>query len=254
MTAPFEPMRWLAVAEDAARLGAQAIAEAHADGRAVASVEGREVKIAADTIAETVIVNFLQRSSPFPLLTEERGKIGEVDDGGLRWVVDPLDGSFNYARQIPLFVVAIALCAGDEPVVGVINDPVRGEVFTGVVGHGAWLNGAPMVTSAVAETSQAVLCTGFPVATDFSAAGVTDFVRRVQAFRKIRMFGSAALSLASVAAGRVDAYQENNIKIWDVAAGLALVRAAGGAVVIKPGRDAVTRMVLATNGHLTLAL
>lgn len=250
MNTPSEITRWLSVAEEAARLGAEALARAHVSGRVVAREEGREVKIAADTVAETVIIDHLQRASPFPILSEERGAVGRFEDGGLRWIIDPLDGSFNFARQIPLFVISIALCAGDEPLLGVVNDPGRNEVFTGVVGAGAWLNGAPMATSAVTEAAQAVLCTGFPVATDFSTEAVTGFVRRVQAYKKIRMFGTAALSLASVASGRVDAYQEDNIKIWDVAAGLALVRAAGGRVVVTPGRDALTRMVLATNGRL----
>lgn len=250
MITPSDLEHWLSVAEEAARLGTEALAGAQASGRAIAREEGREVKIAADTVAETVIIDHLRRASPFPIVTEERGAIGECEDGGLRWIVDPLDGSFNYARQIPLFVISIALCAGDESLLGVVSDPVRSEVFTGVVGVGAWLNGVGMATSAVMEAPMAALCTGFPVATDFSTDGVTDFVRRVQVFKKIRMFGTAALSLAFVASGRVDAYQEDNIKIWDVAAGLALVRAAGGTVFIKPGRDALTRMVLATNGRL----
>ena len=250
MLAPSDLSRWLSVAEEAARLGTKALAEATATGREIVRIEGREVKIVADAVTEAAIINHLLRASPFPILTEERGAIGECGNGGLRWVVDPLDGSFNYARQIPMFVTSVALCAGDECLLGVVSDPVRGEVFTGAVGAGAWLNGVRMVTSAVLEPSMAVICTGFPVAADLSTDSVTRFVRRVQAFRKVRMFGTAALSLAHVASGRVDAYQEDDIKIWDVAAGLALVRAAGGAVSSEPGRETLTRVVRATNGQL----
>ena len=96
-----------------------------------------------------------------------------------------------------------------------------------------------------------MLCTGFPAASDFSSDAVASFVQAVQTFRKVRLLGSAALSLAWVACGRADAYAERDIRLWDVAAGLALVRAAGGAVSAEPGREALTRMVRATNGRLT---
>ena len=96
---------------------------------------------------------------------------------------------------------------------------------------GAWLNGQKISTNKVKEKSQAILATGFPVSTDFSKDALLDFVEDIRGYKKIRLLGSAALSLAYVACGRADVYKENNIKIWDVAAGLALVKAAGGKTV-----------------------
>jgi myo-inositol-1(or 4)-monophosphatase len=134
---------------------------------------------------------------------------------------------------------------------GAIFDFNRNEVFTGIVGAGAWLNGAPMRVSDTAQVGQAVLCTGFPVAMDYSAASLSRFVRLVQQYKKIRLLGSAALSLAYVAAGRVEAYFEQKIRPWDVAAGVAVVRAAGGMVTMAgAGSESSPLTVYASNAHL----
>ena len=242
--------RWLKLAEGAARLGGDALASC-SRGREVRSDLGREVKIVADVVVERVVIEALHAGSPFPILSEEAGGVPGETAGPLRWVVDPLDGSVNFARGIPLSAISIGLVDGDEPVLGVTLDPLRGELFAGIVGEGAWLDGAPIRTSEVATPREAVLCTGFPAASDFSSDAVASFVQAVQTFRKVRLLGSAALSLAWVACGRADAYAERDIRLWDVAAGLALVRAAGGAVSAEPGREALTRMVRATNGRLT---
>ncbi|MBM3451436.1 MAG: hypothetical protein FJX78_10775, partial [Armatimonadetes bacterium] len=124
------------------------------------------------------------------------------------------------------------------------------EVFSGIVGQGAWLNGRPMSTSGVRRTRDDVLCTDFPVSTDFSAGALGAFVDGVRAFKKIRLLGTAAQSLAYVASGRTDVYAERDIKIWDVAAGVAVLRAAGGKAIVKAGRQPMTRIVVGSNGRL----
>lgn len=224
--------RWRLVAEDAARRAGELLARERVFQAAVAGTSRRDVKLVGDTGAEERIITRLRRDSEFAILSEEAGAIGARRDAGdLRWIVDPLDGSVNYQRGLPLSAVSIALWDGDQPRVGVVYDFARDELFSGVVGQGAWLNGAPMRVATATDEAQSVLCTGFPAATDFATEAVAGFVDQVRRYKKVRLLGSAALSLAYVAAGRADAYVERDIKLWDVAAGLALVRAAGGGAV-----------------------
>ncbi len=201
----------------------------------VRSDEGHDLKLAADVFAESVILDRLRAGSPYPILSEEQGADPGFTRSGLHWVVDPLDGTLNYGRRLPLACVSIGLWNGEMPVLGVVHDFERDETFAGEVGLGTTCNGARVTTSSVVEPSKAVLATGFPSARDFGDAPLLDFCRRVQRFKKVRLLGSAALSLAWLAAGRVDAYAEEDIWFWDVAAGLALVVAAGGNIECRPG-------------------
>lgn len=245
------PREWLAVAVEAARAGGDLLSRSQ--GRAVRRTMRRDVKIAADARLDRFLTRFLSQRTGLPVLSEESGETsGAVTDRGYRWIVDPLDGSLNHSRGLPLTAISIALWARDKPVIGVVHDPSRGETFSGLVRVGAWLGRRRIATSRIRRASEGVLCTGFPAAADFSSTAVGSFVRHVQRFHKVRLLGSAALSLAYVASGRVDAYHERDIKLWDVAAGVALVTAAGGEVTITPGRHALTREVVATNGRLKL--
>jgi myo-inositol-1(or 4)-monophosphatase len=122
-----------------------------------------------------------------------------------------------------------------------------------VVGTGAFRDDRPIGVSTVADRSQAVLATGFPSGRDYGTDALTTFTQRVQAFKKIRMIGSAVLSLAMVAEGTFDAYFEEGIMLWDVAAGLALVAAAGGRIDVRPGARHLSVVATATNGHISLA-
>ncbi len=211
----------------------------------------RDVKLEADRLAEERILEVLCGASPFAVLAEEGGeRPGSDPDSRLRWIVDPLDGSLNFLKGIPLCCVSVGLWRDNEPLLGVIHDFNRAEIFTGIVGEGAHLNGNEIRVSEVSEPSQAILCTGFPAATDFATDALGRFVDKVQAYKKVRLLGSAALSLAYVAAGRVDAYRERDIKIWDVAAGLALVKAAGGETVAEPTSVADALDVYASNEGL----
>lgn len=241
----------LSVARDAAAAGAEYLRTAWTTGSGIKSSEGRDVKLRADSEAESLILRIIRERSTLPILSEEKGRIGGTTSGqDLRWIIDPLDGSMNYLRRVPLSCVSVALWRGDEPLIGVIHDFNHDQVFTAIVGSGAWLDGTPIHVTGTREVHDAVIAIGFPIATDFEPAALAAVVEMVRAYKKVRMFGTAALSLAFVAAGRVDAYYERDIKIWDVAAGLALVRAAGGDLHVRPGRvtDAVT--VYAGNGRL----
>jgi len=214
----------------------------------IRSEAGNDIKTEADEAADRVILKAL-KGTGLPILSEETGVVPatqEHSDGPTIqrfnhsttqllnlptpiWIIDPLDGTFNFTRGFPVCCVSIALWDDGVPVFGVIYDFVEDRLYQGRVGHGAWEGDAPICVSSITDPARAALATGFPSARDYSDASLADSVRRVQRFKKIRMIGSAAMSLAHVAAGRVDAYYEESIWLWDVAAGLALVQAAGGA-------------------------
>ena len=222
-------------AEDAARQSAQLIADEQGRTLHVINASRRDVKLLGDMLLEKRIVRALRDIKGFPILSEESGLMeGETDLNEYQWVVDPLDGSLNHSRGIPISCISIALWKEAKPVGGVVYDFIHDEMFSGVVGLGAWLNDTPIRVGDVGKKRDAVLCTGFPTGTDFSVAALGEFVRNIQSYKKVRLLGSAALSLVYVASGRTDAYMENDIAIWDVAAGIAIVEAAGGTVQTAP--------------------
>jgi len=186
---------------------------------------GKDIKISSDREVHEFIVEELNKTN-IPILSEEDNEHEFNLNGG--WVVDPLDGSMNFLRGIPLSAISIGLVKEGKPILGVVYDFNRGEMFTGIVGEGAWLNGNKISVSKIEDRSEAIVSTGFPSYTDFSKGALEEYVSLIQSFKKVRLFGSAALSLVYVACGRVDAYYERDIKIWDVTGGLAIVEASGG--------------------------
>lgn len=196
----------------------------------ILDASGRDVKHQSDIESEKIILDILEHESDYPVLAEESGEHGTTHEKSPIWVVDPLDGTLNYSQGIRLCCVSIALWQGDNPVLGVVNDFNSKELFLGVVDYGAWCNDVPISVSNKTNPQKAVLSTGFPVNRDFASKAINNFLKQIKQFKKIRLFGSAALSLAYVACGRVDAYTEEDIMFWDVAAGIALVKAAGGFV------------------------
>ncbi len=239
----------LAIAEQAARRAGTLLAKHMVSGRELRSSHGHDIKIAADVQSETCLINYLKTKTDYPILTEETGMIGREVQDGCMWVVDPLDGSMNFLRGIPLNCIALGLWRKNKPVLGVIYDFHRNELFAGIADKAAWLNGEQIKVSRTAKKKDAIICTGFPVNTDYSAAGIAALIKQIQEYKKVRLFGSAALSLAYVASGRVDAYYENDIMIWDVAAGLAIVSGAGGVTRLRPSVKKNAFKVYAANGH-----
>jgi myo-inositol-1(or 4)-monophosphatase len=222
---------WLRLAKEAAREAGGLLANAASRSLTVTAEVGRDIKLEMDKTSEACLQTALRQQTSFEILSEEGGILEGRSKDTLRWIVDPLDGSFNYLRGIPLCCVSVGLWEKDEPLLGAVYDFNRDELFSGIVGEGAWLNGAAMQASKTPTVDRAVLCAGFPVGTDFSPEALHEYVGLVAQYKKMRQLGSAALMLAYVAAGRADAYYERDIKIWDVAAGLALVQAAGGRIV-----------------------
>lgn len=217
----------LALAEAAAAAAGEALLANREKWSVVEAQQGREVKIDADKRAESLILTALSRESDYPIISEEAGWTRALQRGDrFVWAVDPLDGSVNYLRGYPHCAVSIALLDNGNPILGVVDCFVVRERFAGAEGAGARLNGAPIRVSSVDNPSRGILQTGVPArASDQSMAA---FEERLRTWQKVRMIGSAATALAYVAAGRAEAYRESGSMIWDVAAGCALVRAAGG--------------------------
>lgn len=211
---------------------------------------GREVKIAADQRAEAMILERLSAAAPFPILSEETGWSAGRDLETF-WAVDPLDGSVNYLQGYPHCAVSIALMHRGVALLGVVDCFLLDERFTGVVGSGARLNGAPIRVSQTSDPARGVLNTGIPSRMAADAAARDALMDRLMRWRKVRMIGSAASALAYVAAGRADAYRESGAMLWDVAAGCALVAAAGGAVRLS-GLEGPLE-VEATNGVIPIS-
>ena len=192
----------------------------------------RDVKLEADIAAENLIKDIIKNESSFPILAEESGK--SVDDlGDTFWVVDPLDGTANYTRDIPLCCVSIALVCNLDPVVGVIYDFNNDDLYEGTKENKALMNNQPINVSDISEKNKGILVTGLPNATDYSDKAMLMMVKDFQSWRKVRMIGSAAMAAVYVASGKADLYKEFGTYLWDVAAGAAIVSAAGGFAEIR---------------------
>ncbi len=208
---------------------------------------------AADHRAEETIVAELRRARPrFGFLLEEGGAI-EGEDSSNRWIVDPLDGTTNFLHGLPHFSISIGLERDGKPHAGVIYDPIRDETFWAENGAGAFLNNQRLRVSARRALPQALLATGLPFKARERCPGHGATVHRLAGESAgVRRLGSAALDLAYVAAGRLDGFWSYALAPWDLAAGIAIVREAGGIVTeIAGGADAMASGdVLASNGHL----
>ncbi len=211
--------------------------------KAVNIEQDKDIKLFADKNSEKIIIDLLKSKYDIPVLTEESGELGTVGDG-LYWIVDPIDGTYNYLKGLDLCCVSIALWEGNTPVLGVIYEFKSDKMYSGIVGQGAWCNGEPIRTSQTDTLGKASLATGFPVYRDYSDTSLVRFTDSVKCFKKIRMFGTAATSIAFVAAGKVDVYIEEDIMLWDVAAGVALVLAAGGTAILEQGSEKWTRKTM----------
>ena len=205
----------------------------------------------ADENAEQAIKQVLQKTFPnYGMLAEEGGEL--KGEGNVRWIVDPLDGTTNFAHGLPLFCTSIALERDGEVVLGVVYDPMANETYTAERGDGATLNGEPIVVSDTDDPIRALLATGFPYDRDEVPAALELFGRFAVHTQGMRRLGSAALDLCYVAAGRLDGYYERGVKTWDIAAGTLILREAGGKVTNYSGHELDLELgeVVASNGLL----
>lgn len=190
-----------------------------------------------DVAAEKAMLEILTGAFPhFGILAEESPPVPGASP--YRWVVDPLDGTRNYAQSIPHFCTIVALAQNDHIIAGVIYDPVREETFTAAAGQGAYLNGQPIAVSAAAELSRSLLSCDLGYV-DEKAALALDLLRSLwPGLYSVRLMGSAGLGLAYAAAGRVDLFFHHSLAPWDLAAGLILAQEAGAIIVDRHGAPA----------------
>ena len=196
------------------------------------SSTNRDIKHQADITAEKIIKDLISRESKIPILAEESGISPNSSYENL-WVVDPLDGTANYAREIPLCCVSIALISNFKPILGVIYDFNNDNLYQGSIDTSACLNDENISVSKTIKSNEGILITGLPNDTDYSDNALIEMVKNFQNWRKVRMIGSAALASAYIASGKADLYMESKSYLWDVAAGAAIVNAAGGRAIMK---------------------
>ena len=242
-----------------------AIQTARDAGRILADRMGRALQVSnkgdidlvteADLASEKLIIERIKSHYPrHAILAEESGTTegirtvpGQTD---WRWIVDPLDGTTNYAHGYPCFCVSIALERAGLIDIGVVYDPTRDEVFAAERGQGATLNDRSVRVSEVDDLNAAMLCTGFPYNVRERPNFARDFTNFTMEAQAVRRDGSAALDLANVACGRFDGFWEDGLNPWDIAAGVLLIEEAGGLVTDYVGAplDIFTPKVLASNG------
>jgi myo-inositol-1(or 4)-monophosphatase len=205
-----------------------------------------------DHCAEAAVIEILEKAFPdHGILTEESK--GREGSGSYRWILDPLDGTTNYAHGYPFFCVSLALEKDRHIIWGIIYDPLRDELFEAAVGMGAMVNGKPLTVSNTRHIQQSFLCTGFPYDMRESREdNLRYFSRFAKIAQAIRRDGSAALDLCYVAMGRFDGFWEMKLNPWDVAAGSLIVTEAGGRVTdFSGGLFTINgQEILATNGRI----
>ena len=166
------------------------------------------------------------------------------------WIVDPLDGTFNFSRKYPCATISISLFVNNMPTLGVVQDIFNNVIYTSLAKKGAYKNEEKMCVSNISTINDAILATGFPSGASYDTNDLLDFVKNIQEFKKIRAIGSASMMLSHVADGIFDVYYEKDIYLWDVAAGLSLVEEAGGQFLLKKTTGDFKYEVLASNNNL----
>ena len=245
---------YLDAADNAARAAGELLRQNFQHPRRVNSALPHDIKLEIDVQAQELITKLLLEEFPGHALYGEEGIAGD-QSSEYQWVVDPLDGTVNYFYSIPHFCVSIALRFRGEIMVGVIYDPIREEMWTGQKGEAPRLNGQAFHVSDRADLAEAVISVGLSKTGITIEAGLPVLQRMIHRARKCRLLGSAALDMAYVACGRFDAYIEQGISLWDIAAGWLLIETAGGTVDLRPREDMKDKYsIVASNGLIDLKL
>ena len=226
---------WLEIAKSAALKGGKYLLENQRTELKILLNKGRDIKLQLDTDTEQLIKNSLGSQSAFSILGEETGLSNDL--GEFYWVVDPLDGTSNFLRDIPISCVSIALMQNLTPILGVIYDFNHDDLYFGHVDSKAFVNQVEIKVSDYADKSQSTLVTGIPAKTNYSDNEFKHMIDDFQKWKKVRMIGSAAMASVYVATGKADVYKEFGTYLWDVATGAAIVNAAGGTATIIDQRD-----------------
>lgn len=243
---------FLSTAITAARLAGDLMRENFGQQLKVNALEAHDIKLDLDVRSQELITAHLLGAFPDHALYGEEGIAGNAESP-YQWIVDPIDGTVNYYYSLPHFCVSIALRKDEEIIVGVIYDPMRDELWAVEKGATPTLNGRPCFISNRTQLSEAVLSVGFAKSQATIEAGLPLLEKMAQRARKCRMLGSAALDMAYIASGRLDAYIEQAVSLWDVAAGKILIEAAGGKVELRPREDMPDKYsIVASSGKIDL--
>jgi myo-inositol-1(or 4)-monophosphatase len=242
----------LRITEDIARQAGAVLMSGYGNVRHVQQKGAIDLVTEFDKRSEELILSFIQKEFPdHAILAEESGHNEAVSE--YQWVIDPLDGTTNFAHGIPIFSVSIGLLKNNAPILGVVYDPIRNETFSAEAGRGATLNNQPIHVSSRTDLGQAVISTGFPY--DLRTNPQNNFTQFVQfqlRTQSVRHLASAAIDCSWTAMGRLDGYWEFGVKPWDIGAGALIVREAGGRVTSTGGDENFlsTDSILASNGLL----
>tara|TARA_S200000501_G_scaffold280633_1_gene264631 strand:+ start:1607 stop:2329 length:723 start_codon:yes stop_codon:yes gene_type:complete len=214
---------YLDIAKEAAKEAGNFLIKNKLSKKEVYSEVGRDIKLELDRETENLIRKKL-KSTNIDILGEEFG--GDASLNSKRWVIDPIDGTANYFRGLDQCCVSIALMDKGKSIVGVVYNFNTDEMFYAAEGLGCYLNGSKVIVSKISQKNKASITTGFP--SSESIESQYEFLETLKGWKKIRMFGSAALSCAYIASGKCDFYAEKGVYLWDFAAGICLVNEAGG--------------------------
>ncbi|HEX3600725.1 MAG TPA: inositol monophosphatase family protein [Lacipirellulaceae bacterium] len=229
---------WLETSEAAARAGGEQLLAWR--GRFRTREKGMcDLVTDADLASQTAIQALISERFPDHAFVGEEQAVKTVCNGTdqLTWVVDPLDGTTNYVHGYPNYAVSVAIARGSQVLAGVIYDPLHDECFSAALGKGASCNGKALWTSKVTKLAESLVAVSLPARVQRDSPDLLDFVEVVQVSQAVRRSGSAALNLAHVASGALDGFWASHIHPWDVAAGILLIREAGGVVTGRNGAD-----------------
>ena len=247
------PEDLLSVAIDGARSAGKLLLDYARRGFRVEHKDAIDLVTNADHAAEQCIIDCVRKNFPtHRTLAEERG-VHDAGDSRYRWIIDPLDGTTNFAHGFPAYTISIGVECDGQGLIGVVYDPTRDELFTGQAGSGARLNGGPIAVSATPDLDRALLVTGF--AYDIRETpnnNLNHFARFALKAQGLRRTGSAALDLCYVAAGRFDGFWEVKLSPWDMAAGCVILCEAGGSITDFQGRphSIYQPQIVASNGQI----
>ena len=210
--------------------------------------EGRDIKLSIDCESEDLILKILKSETNLAILSEESGKTDDLK--GKYWIVDPLDGTSNYFRKIPICAVSIALMENDIPLLGVIYDFMNEDLYFAAKSYGSFCNDQKISVSNVTDIKKGTIMTGIPAKSNYSDEEFSMIISLFQSWKKVRMIGSAAVANLYVADGRADCYEEKDTFIWDVAAGAIIVEEAGGFASLSEIRNDFRVDAKFTNGKV----
>lgn len=243
---------YLAAAEQAARCAGAFLREQFYSIKQVDESLAHDIKLRLDKESQQLIAAQLLAAFPASSILGEEGDDG-AENAEFKWIVDPIDGTVNYFYGIPIFCVSIALQYRGKLVLGCVYDPMQQECFSAIAGKQPSLNGRPIAVSGRSQMREAVLFIGHGTHDGSGEAGIRRFAHISRQVRKIRILGSAALTLCYIAAGRFDAYVEGRICLWDFAAARVILEAAGGRLEFEPlDASGITGSIIAWNGRLPL--